>query len=102
MAQVRDLAMQRRENDLVIATFGRGFFVLDDYTPLREMSAQALTEDAHLFALRDAYLFNLLGQRRPAPPGSARWPATGRRRIRRLARCSRSTCARIRRTPRSW
>ena len=32
----RDLEIQRRENDLVVATFGRGFYVLDDYTPLRE------------------------------------------------------------------
>ena len=32
---VRDLAIQKREGDLVIATFGRGFFVLDDLTPLR-------------------------------------------------------------------
>ena len=55
VAQVRDLVIQRRESDLVIATFGRGFFVLDDYSPLREMSAQALSEDVHLFALRDAY-----------------------------------------------
>ena len=31
-AQVRDLAIQRRENDLVLATFGRGFYVLDDYS----------------------------------------------------------------------
>jgi hypothetical protein len=68
VAQVRDLAVQRRENDLVIATFGRGFYVLDDYTPLREMSAQALSEDAHLFALRDAYLFNPTGQQ---PAGAA-------------------------------
>ena len=68
VAQVRDLAIQRRENDLVIATFGRGFFVLDDYSPLREMSAQALSEDVHLFALRDASLFNPLGQ---APAGAA-------------------------------
>ena len=68
VAQVRDLAIQRRENDLVIATFGRGFFVLDDYSPLREMTAQALSEDAHLFALRDASLFNPLGQ---APAGAA-------------------------------
>ena len=30
---VRDLEIQKRENDLVIATFGRGFYVLDDYTP---------------------------------------------------------------------
>jgi photosystem II stability/assembly factor-like uncharacterized protein len=68
VAQVRDLAIQRRETDLVIATFGRGFYVLDDYSPLREMSAQALAEDAHLFALRDAYLFNPLGQQ---PAGAA-------------------------------
>jgi hypothetical protein len=42
--------------------------VLDDYSPLREMSAQALAEEAHLFPLRDAYLFNPLGQ---APAGAA-------------------------------
>jgi hypothetical protein len=66
VAQVRDLALQRRENDLVVATFGRGFYVLDDYTPLREMSPQALAEDAHLFALRDAYLFNPIGGQQPA------------------------------------
>ncbi|MBI3490952.1 MAG: glycosyl hydrolase, partial [Acidobacteria bacterium] len=68
VAQVRDLTIQRRENDLVLATFGRGFYVLDDYSPLREMSTQALTEDAHLFPQRDAYLFNLLGQQ---PAGAA-------------------------------
>ena len=39
-AQVRDLTIQRRENDLVIATFGRGFYVLDDYSSLRELSAR--------------------------------------------------------------
>jgi hypothetical protein len=67
-AQVRDLTIQRRENDLVLATFGRGFYVLDDYTPLRTMNAQTLSEDAHLFPLRDAYLFGLLGQQ---PAGAA-------------------------------
>jgi photosystem II stability/assembly factor-like uncharacterized protein len=66
--QVRDLTIQKRENDLVIATFGRGFYVLDDYTPLREMSASTLGEEAHLFSLRDAYVFGLLGQ---APAGAA-------------------------------
>jgi photosystem II stability/assembly factor-like uncharacterized protein len=66
--QVRDLTIQKRENDLVIATFGRGFYVLDDYTPLREMSAQALDEAVHLFTLRDAYLFSPLGQQ---PAGAA-------------------------------
>ena len=36
----RDLAIQRRENDLVAASFGRGFFVLDDYAPLRAVTDQ--------------------------------------------------------------
>jgi hypothetical protein len=66
--QVRDMAVQRRENDLVLGTFGRGFFVLDDFSPLREMTPQTLAEDAHLFALRDAYLFSPVGL---APPGTA-------------------------------
>jgi len=39
---VRDLVVQKRENDLVIATFGRGFYVLDDYSPLRRATAQSL------------------------------------------------------------
>ena len=68
VTQVRDLAMQKRENDVVLGTFGRGFFVLDDYSALREMSAQTMSEPARLFPLRDAYLFNLLGQ---APAGAA-------------------------------
>ena len=68
VTQVRDLAIQKRETDLVIATFGRGFYILDDYTPLREMSPQTLDEDAHLFSLRDADLFNPLGL---APAGAA-------------------------------
>jgi photosystem II stability/assembly factor-like uncharacterized protein len=33
--QVRDLAIQKRENDLVLGTFGRGIYILDNYTPLR-------------------------------------------------------------------
>jgi photosystem II stability/assembly factor-like uncharacterized protein len=68
VAQVRDLAVQRRDNDLVVATFGRGFYILDDYSALREMTPQALAEETHLFPLRDAPLFNVLGQ---APVGAA-------------------------------
>jgi photosystem II stability/assembly factor-like uncharacterized protein len=66
--QVRDMAIQKRENDLVLATFGRGFYILDDYSPLREITAQALAEEARLFPLRDAYLFTPRGS---APAGSA-------------------------------
>ncbi len=46
---VRDIAVQQRENDLVLATFGRGFYILDDYTPLRTADEKTLTKAAHLF-----------------------------------------------------
>jgi len=54
---VRDLAIQRRENDLVAATFGRGFYVLDDYAGLRELSLEQLDKDAHLFATRRTWWY---------------------------------------------
>ena len=66
--QVRDMAVQKRESDLVLGTFGRGFYVLDDYSPLREITPQTLAEDARLLPLRDAYLFNPVGL---APAGTA-------------------------------
>jgi photosystem II stability/assembly factor-like uncharacterized protein len=50
----RDLAIQKRENDLVGATFGRGFWILDDYSPLRTVSADQLQEEATLFPVRNA------------------------------------------------
>ena len=51
----RDLAIQKRENDLVGASFGRGFFVLDDYSPLRHADAEVLKEDNfHVFPIRRA------------------------------------------------
>ena len=56
--QVRDLDIQRDWNDLAIATFGRGFYILDDYTSLRAMSEDRLaTEEAILFPARDALLY---------------------------------------------
>ena len=50
----RDLAIQKRENDLVGASFGRSFYVLDDYTPLRNLTAENLASDTMLFPVRDA------------------------------------------------
>jgi photosystem II stability/assembly factor-like uncharacterized protein len=50
----RDLAIQRRENDLVGATFGRSFFILDDYTPLRLVDEAVLGQAAELFPVREA------------------------------------------------
>ncbi|TPV93175.1 MAG: glycosyl hydrolase [Myxococcales bacterium FL481] len=53
----RDLAIQRRENDLVGASFGRGFWILDDYTPLRFVDQKALSQPAMLFSPRRAYWY---------------------------------------------
>ncbi len=53
----RDLAIQRRENDLVGATFGRGFFVFDDYTPLRGLTEAQLESGPLLFTPRDAHWY---------------------------------------------
>ena len=50
----RDLAIQRRENDLIGASFGRGFFIFDDYTPLRNITEEQLKQEALLFTPRDA------------------------------------------------
>ncbi len=50
----RDLAIQKRENDLVGASFGRGFYVLDDYSPLREVTEENLNAEGHLFPIKDA------------------------------------------------
>ena len=50
----RDLVIQKRENDLVGASFGRSFYVFDDYTPLRSLTAENLKSDTMLFPVRDA------------------------------------------------
>jgi photosystem II stability/assembly factor-like uncharacterized protein len=54
---VRDMVIQARESDLVIATFGRGFYVLDDISALRQMSAQAVEQSAALLPVKDALLY---------------------------------------------
>lgn len=54
---VRDLAIQKRENDLVIATFGRGFYVLDNYAPLRLLKPETLEQEATLFPVKDTLMY---------------------------------------------
>ena len=51
---VRDLAIQKRENDLVAATFGRSFYILDDYSPLRDISTENLAKGDQLFTAKKA------------------------------------------------
>ncbi|MBI5083716.1 MAG: hypothetical protein HZB13_03845 [Acidobacteria bacterium] len=54
---VRDLAIQERENDLVLATFGRGFYVLDDYSALRTISKEVFEKPATFFPVKKAVIF---------------------------------------------
>ena len=53
----RDLAIQRRENDLVGASFGRSFYVFDDYSVLREVTDATMDSDGHLFSTRKAWWY---------------------------------------------
>jgi len=55
--QVKELTIQERENDLVVATFGRGFYVLDNYSSLRELNKDITEKEAHLFTINDAMLY---------------------------------------------
>ncbi len=69
---VRDLVIQKDQRDLVCATFGRGFYILDDITPLREMSAEIWDKEAHVFQSRPAYWYierTLLGWGKKASQG---------------------------------
>lgn len=53
---IRDMEIQRRENDLVLASFGRGFFVMDDYSALREINPELLAKD-HIFPVRKGLIY---------------------------------------------
>lgn len=54
---VRDLAIQKQENDLVVGTFGRGFYVLDNYAPLREIKEEDLNNESVIYSARKALLY---------------------------------------------
>ncbi|MGF1456062.1 MAG: glycosyl hydrolase [Alphaproteobacteria bacterium] len=75
---VRDLEIQRRENDLVVGTFGRSIYILDDYTPLR-VKADALADaEGTLFPVRDAKLYiegDLWGNRKKGSLGAQYYTA---------------------------
>jgi photosystem II stability/assembly factor-like uncharacterized protein len=54
---VRDIAIQKTENDLVLATFGRGFYVLDDYSALRKTKKDTLEQSSMIFPVKDALMY---------------------------------------------
>ncbi len=54
---VEDITIQEREEDLVVATFGRGFYILDDYSPLRSNLKSNFDKEAEIFPIKDSKLF---------------------------------------------
>ncbi len=78
-APVHWLVVEPRFHDLVVATYGRGFWILDDLTPLRQLDAGTLEREATLFAPRPAWRFR---RREPAmshpdDPAAGENPAYG-------------------------
>ena len=55
---VKDIVIQKRECDLVLATFGRGFYIMDNYSPLREINSDIAKKEATIFSIKDALMFN--------------------------------------------
>ncbi|KAA0240899.1 MAG: glycosyl hydrolase [Chlorobiota bacterium] len=77
-ACVMDIQIQKRESDLVVSTFGRGVYILDDYSPLRFMSKETLQKEAEIFPIKDALMFiqsNPLGFRGVAFMGASFYSA---------------------------
>jgi hypothetical protein len=59
-APVTWIVIQEHFNDLVVGTYGRGFWIMDDITPIRELTPEVLDSDAHLFLPRPAYRFRYI------------------------------------------
>jgi len=76
---VYDIELHKRESDIVVATFGRGFYVLDDYSPLRTLNTQLLNEEAVLYPIKDAKLYipsSPLGLTGTGSQGADLWAAS--------------------------
>jgi len=69
----RDITIQRTENDLVAGSFGRGIFILDDITPLRNFDSNMLASEATLFPVKNAHWYRQ--HSRVGSQGDAEWIA---------------------------
>jgi photosystem II stability/assembly factor-like uncharacterized protein len=75
---IKDMEIQKRENDLVIATFGRGYYVLDDYSPLRSLKKEDLQKAAFISPIKTAWMYvesTPLGVRGKGFQGESFWTA---------------------------
>lgn len=66
-APVSGIVIQEHFNDLVLSTYGRGFWILDDLSPLQQLTPDVMASGSHLFVPRDAYRF------RPITPPSIQY-----------------------------
>ncbi len=73
------LTIQEQFNDLVVSTYGRGFWILDDITPLQQLTDDVLASNVHIFAPRPAYRFRNKARSvsQPDDPGAGRNPKYG-------------------------
>ena len=75
---IRDMAIQKRENDLVLGTFGRGFYILDDYSALRKLTQTELEQKAKIFPIKKSLTYvpsNPLGLRGVGSQGASLYAA---------------------------
>lgn len=72
---VRDLEIQKRENDLVVGTFGRGIYILDDISFLRNLNGEVLSKEAVIFPIKPALIYNEDESRIKYDNGSSFWRA---------------------------
>ena len=54
---IKDMTIQKRECDLIVASFGRGYFILDDYSPLRMINKAFFEKEGQLFKVKDALMY---------------------------------------------
>lgn len=72
---VRDLEIQKRENDLVVGTFGRGVYILDDFSFMRFLNDSLLKTEAIIFPIKPALIYNQDDSRKKEDLGSSFWRA---------------------------
>ncbi len=70
-APVYWLTIQEHFHDLVVGTYGRGFYILDDVTPLEQLTDAVRASASHLFEPRPAYRFRSTSRPNLAPSGAA-------------------------------
>jgi hypothetical protein len=75
---VRDMVIQERENDLVLATFGRGFYILDDISPLRALSQATFDLGGQIFPVKPATIETIETGKSRGSQGEFLWMAENR------------------------